>query len=617
MMEASPEDGDPLSFSGSSLASPTANSSNSQFFYDLIPKDVAHEEPPNPEYEAGSLPLRRSSRSSATGSIRSGSTSPYVFPTDNSDTESLHWSHDDTAEWLPQLSPCPSSSSSCPSPRRSSRPAHFSSRPPRRNKRKVTTDSEMEPELYLSRTDLADSLIWPQIQEEVRTFVAKVRQKHPRAKSKDPPIIESEPHPPEIPAEPNISSQQRTIRPILMDKIMELEDQELQEAQPDDVIQFQRLSYHFPLIEFPHKSKCGGLMKWILVDHDFPLPKFHFFRSNTFLLDPTEEEVRFLSENFPEFTMDPFSAQENRVLLTRLKFVFKCLGWSSREVMRNLTELAMATKRERRILGRYVLAAFVGRPLLHYRCLSQIVRAILILTYTTNISEIRHKDLVAIQSSITANKRKGWSVLRKHFNVVKLVKDQKLVAANSHDLLHEEIKIVLLTAMRHMNSTDLANIDPKSVPLSILAEVTNRSNFKEKSFSRLVGRLRRLQNGVDAESHFHNQRDILEAVIQQGVEKLGEIDWKPIEDRFPSYTRGCLTGIMINSLKNQKGTSNHLKWQSSLEIRKKQRYKNSRHSIRYEKDMAQLEEAYNWAKATFESKNELKISIDREDESLL
>lgn len=133
-------------------------------------------------------------------SFRSGSTSPYVFPTDNSDTESLHWSHDDTAEWLPQLSPCPSSSSSCPSPRRSSRPAHFSSRPPRRNKRKVTTDSEMEPELYLSRTDLADSLIWPQIQEEVRTFVAKVRQKHPRAKSKDPPIIESEPHPPEIPA---------------------------------------------------------------------------------------------------------------------------------------------------------------------------------------------------------------------------------------------------------------------------------------------------------------------------------------------------------------------------------------------------------------------------------
>lgn len=124
-------------------------------------------------------------------------------------------------------------------------------------------------------------------------------------------------------------------------------------------------------------------------------------------------------------------------------------------------------------------------------------------------------------------------------------------------------------------------------------------------------------SGVDAESHFHNQRDILEAVIQQGVEKLGEIDWKPIEDRFPSYTRGCLTGIMINSLKNQKGTSNHLKWQSSLEIRKKQRYKNSRHSIRYEKDMAQLEEAYNWAKATFESKNELKISIDREDESLL
>ncbi|XP_059085409.1 uncharacterized protein LOC131882315 isoform X2 [Tigriopus californicus] len=369
----------------------------------------------------------------------------------------------------------------------------------------------------------------------------------------------------------------------------------------------------------PRTSRCSLNGCASVPEAIFPLPSDRVPDQKpmcTFLMDPTEVEERFLRENFPAFTTDPLSPEENNVLIKRLKFVLKCLGWSSRDVMRNLTELAVATKRERRMLGRFILAAYVGRPLLHYRPLSQIVKAILILTHTHKVADIRQRDLAAIQSSISANKRKGWSALRKHFNVVRLVKDKQIKAANSRDMLQEEMKIVFLTVMRHINTTDLTNIDHKDVPMPLLAEVTNRNSFKRATFAKLLGRLKRLKNGVDAQSHFHNQRDILQAVIAQGATKPTEIDWRPIENGFPSYTRGCLMSVLYHSMKPGDGQTIREQWLASYQRRLQQTYKNSRFSATYNKDMEQLKEAYQWAKEAFEQDDKAKISIPKEDGSL-
>ncbi|TRY79555.1 hypothetical protein TCAL_07296 [Tigriopus californicus] len=557
------------------------------YFYDLMPDDD-NESPP--QSVARAIP-RRSRRSIPT-QMRSRSTSPYVYSEDE-DRMSLNWSSDGSQEWLPSASLSSGGSSGSSTRGTPIHPAH--TRPKRAG---------------WEQLDLEDSLIWPQIEEEVRSFLDKLRGPRVPGKPKDSKRVASTEN------EPTTSIPTGPIRPILSSKVLALQDLELRDAHLTDVLQYQRLSFHFPRIEFPTKSQCGELMEWILVDHDFPLPKLHFFRRSTFLMDPTEVEERFLRENFPAFTTDPLSPEENNVLIKRLKFVLKCLGWSSRDVMRNLTELAVATKRERRMLGRFILAAYVGRPLLHYRPLSQIVKAILILTHTHKVADIRQRDLAAIQSSISANKRKGWSALRKHFNVVRLVKDKQIKAANSRDMLQEEMKIVFLTVMRHINTTDLTNIDHKDVPMPLLAEVTNRNSFKRATFAKLLGRLKRLKNGVDAQSHFHNQRDILQAVIAQGATKPTEIDWRPIENGFPSYTRGCLMSVLYHSMKPGDGQTIREQWLASYQRRLQQTYKNSRFSATYNKDMEQLKEAYQWAKEAFEQDDKAKISIPKEDGSL-